>query len=49
MSKKIISWELKLEVDYDDRTEAVLTGADMSEHLCQCIDDELTEIERNNE
>ena len=34
-----------VEVGYDDETTKTITGNDISEYLCQCIDDELTEIE----
>ena len=43
--KKITSWGLEIKVEYDDETEDTITGNDVSEYLCQCIDDELTEIE----
>jgi len=49
VSKKIISWGLRLEVDYDDGTSATLTGADVSEWLSEQIDQELTEIEGKDE
>ena len=43
--KKITSWGLEIKVEYDDETEDTITGEEISEYLCQCIDDELTEIE----
>ena len=49
MSKKIISWGLRLEGDNDDGTSATLTGADVSEWLSEQIDQELTEIEGKDE
>tara|TARA_Y100000356_G_C11012014_1_gene158803 strand:+ start:205 stop:366 length:162 start_codon:yes stop_codon:yes gene_type:complete len=43
--KSVTSWGLKIEVEYDDETTKTITGNDISEYLCQCIDNELTEIE----
>ena len=43
--KSVVSWGLKIEVEYDDETTKTITGNDISEYLCQCIDNELTEIE----
>jgi len=47
--RKITCWGLKIEVEYDDDTEDTITGNDISEYLCHCIDDELTEIEEQKE
>jgi hypothetical protein len=47
--KKITNWGLEIKIEYDDETENTITGNDISEYLCQCIDDELTEIEEQKE